>query len=61
MCQLIFRRCRINRDVSLQLNRVKATEKEKSDLEGAKDEAEHYLSLQTEKAKKQQTLYSKYM
>jgi len=47
--------------VVLQLNRVKATEKEKTELEGAKDEAEHYLELQRGKAKKQRTLYSKYM
>ena len=45
----------------LQLNRVKAVEKEKGDLEGAKNEAEHYLSLQREMASKQHTLYQRYM
>ena len=44
-----------------QLNRVKAVEKEKGDLEGAKNEAEHYLSLQREMASKQHTLYQRYM
>ena len=44
-----------------QLNRVKAVEKEKGDLEGAKNEAEHYLSLQREMASKQHTLYRRYM
>lgn len=44
-----------------QLNRVKAAEKDKNALEGAKEEAEHYLSLKKEKALKQHTLFSKYM
>lgn len=43
------------------MNRVKTAEKEKVDLEGAKDEAEFYLSLQRNKAMKQHSLYSKYM
>ena len=44
-----------------QLNRVKAVEKEKGDLEGAKNEAEHYLSLQRNMATKQHRLYQRYM
>ena len=44
-----------------QLNRVKAVEKEKGDLEGAKNEAEHYLSLQRNMATQQHRLYQRYM
>ena len=43
------------------MNRLKAAEQEKTDLEGAKDEAEYYLSLQDEKALKQHTIFSKFM
>ena len=36
-------------------------EKEKGALEGAKSEAEHYLSMQRDMALKQHSLYSRYM
>ncbi len=45
----------------VQLNRAKAVEKEKASLEGAKAEAEHYLSLQLDMSTKQNSLYSRYM
>ena len=40
---------------------MKAVEHEKNDLEAAKTEAEEYLSLQADIAKKQCILYQKYM
>ncbi|XP_019848995.1 PREDICTED: structural maintenance of chromosomes protein 4-like [Amphimedon queenslandica] len=43
-----------------KLNRARAVEKEKDSLEGAKNEAEHYLSLKKEAALKQYTLYERY-
>ena len=46
---------------SHQLNRAKAVEKEKLDLEGAKDEAEQYLEMQKDVAKRQHALYQRYM
>ena len=45
----------------LQLNRVKAVEKEKDDLEGAKDEAMEFLGMENEITKKKNTLYQKYV
>ena len=46
---------------SPQLNRVKAVEKEKSGLEGAKKEAEEYLAMKTQASRKQHSLYQRYM
>ena len=40
---------------------MKAVEREKNDLEAAKTEAEEYLALQADVAKKQCILYQKYM
>ena len=40
---------------------MKAAEKDKNALEGAKNEAEHFLALKRDKAKKQHALYTKYM
>lgn len=50
-------------DVSLccQLNRLKVVEREKDDLEAAKTEAEEFLAMQCEMARKQAVLYQKYM
>ncbi len=45
----------------LQLNRVKATEKEKDELEGVKNEAIEYLSLENEIVRKRNLLNQKYM
>ena len=47
--------------VSAQLNRVKVIEKEKDELEDAKKEAEEFLAMKNEIAKKQLTLYQRYM
>ena len=47
--------------VIVQLNRVKVIEKEKDELEDAKKEAEEYLAMKTDVAKKQLTLYQRYM
>jgi structural maintenance of chromosome 4 len=44
-----------------KVNRVKAVEREKNDLEAAKTEAEEYLALQADVAKKQCILYQKYI
>ncbi|CAH1781989.1 unnamed protein product [Owenia fusiformis] len=44
-----------------KLNRVKAVEKEKNDLEGSKDEAIEYLSMENDIVKKQNKLYQKYI
>lgn len=44
-----------------QLNRVKSIEKEKDELEEAKKEAEEFLAMKTDVAKKQHTLYQRYM
>ena len=45
----------------IQLNRVKAVEKEKDDLEGVRDEALEYLAIENDIAKKKNMLYQKYM
>lgn len=45
----------------LQLNRVKVVEKEKNELEGAKNEAEEFLALQRDVARKQLTVFQRYM
>ncbi|XP_065911796.1 structural maintenance of chromosomes protein 4-like isoform X2 [Dysidea avara] len=44
-----------------KLNRVKSTEKEKDELEEAKKEAEEFLAMKTDVAKKQHTLYQRYI
>ena len=44
-----------------QVNRVKVVEKEKDELEGAKNEAEEYLAMKKDMAKQQYTLYRRYM
>eukprot|EP00794_Sanderia_malayensis_P006418 gene6418-7150_t len=43
-----------------KLSRVKAVEKEKDELEGAKDEAVKYLSMENEITKQKSLLYQKY-
>lgn len=45
----------------VQLNRVKTVEKEKDDLEGVKNEALEYLSLENEVVRKKNMLYQKYL
>ena len=47
--------------VYLQLNRVKAVEKEKDDLEGVKNEALEYLRKENEVVRKKNMLYQKYV
>lgn len=47
--------------IIFQLNRVKSIEKEKDELEEAKKEAEEFLAMKTDVAKKQHTLYQRYM
>lgn len=44
-----------------QLNRVKAVEKEKDELEGTKDEAVEYINMENSITKKRNTLFQKYM
>jgi len=45
----------------VQLNRVKAVEKEKDDLENVKNEAVEYLQMENEIVSKRNVLYQKYM
>ena len=45
----------------IQLNRVKAVEKEKNDLEDVRNEAIEYLTSQNEIVRKQNLLYQKQM
>ncbi|KAL5490795.1 hypothetical protein EMCRGX_G015979 [Ephydatia muelleri] len=51
----------LNETRAEKLNRVKVVEKEKTDLEGAKVEAEEYLSLKKEVGRKQTFLYQRYV
>ena len=51
----------LNETRAEKLNRLKVVEKEKSDLEGAKVEAEEYLSLKKEVGRKQAFLYQRYV
>ena len=44
-----------------QLNRVKAVEKEKDGLEGAKNEAVEFLQTENEIYRKKNMLYQKYL
>ena len=44
-----------------QLNRVKAVEKEKDELEGVKNEAVEFLNIQNNVCKEQNKLYQKNM
>lgn len=44
-----------------KLNRVKAVEKEKEQLEGAKDEAVEYLQMENEITRSKNTLYQSYL
>lgn len=44
-----------------QLNRVKAVEKEKDDLEGSKNEAVEYLSMENEIVHLKNKIYQKYV
>lgn len=44
-----------------QLNRAKAVEKEKDELEDGKNEATEFLSMENKIAKKNHILYQKYM
>ncbi|PVD19075.1 hypothetical protein C0Q70_21634 [Pomacea canaliculata] len=50
-----------NRFLILQLNRVKAVEKEKDDLEGPKNEAVEYLKLENSIVRHKNELYQKYI
>jgi len=43
------------------LNRVKAVEKEKDELEGVKNEAIEYLTMENDIVKKKNIMYQKYM
>ena len=43
------------------MNRAKAVEKEKDELEGAKDAATEYLKTENKITKKNHVLYQKYM
>ena len=45
---------------ALQLNRVKAVEKEKDELEGVKNEAIEYLKLENDITKKKNELWQHY-
>ena len=45
----------------LQLNRVKAVEKEKDELEGAKNEAVEFLTSENAIVRLKNKLYQKYM
>ena len=47
--------------IFFQLNRVKAVEKEKDDLEGVKNEAVQYLTMENEITSKKNLLFQKYM
>jgi structural maintenance of chromosome 4 len=44
-----------------KLNRVKAVEKERASLEGAKKEAEEYLAMKIQASRKHHTLYKRYI
>ena len=44
-----------------QLNRVKAVEKEKDELEGSKNEAVEYLNMENSITKQRNVLFQKYM
>lgn len=50
-----------NVSLRCQLNRLKVVERERDDLESAKTEAEEFLGMQSEVARKQAVLYQKYM
>jgi len=45
----------------VQLNRVKAVEKEKDDLETVKNEAVEYLQMENDIVTKKNVLFQKYM
>ena len=45
----------------VQLNRVKAVEKEKEDLQSIKDEAVEYLQIENEIVTKKNVLFQKYV
>jgi len=45
----------------VQLNRVKAVEKEKDDLEDVKNEAVEYLQMENEIVTKKNVLFQKYV
>ena len=45
----------------MQLNRVKAVEKEKDDLEGVKNEAVEFLTVENKIVEKKNVLFQKYM
>ena len=45
----------------MQLNRVKAVEKEKDDLEDVKNEAVEYLQMENEIVTKKNVLFQKYV
>ena len=45
----------------MELNRAKAVEKEKDELEEGKNEATEYLTMQNKITKKNHVLYQKYM
>lgn len=52
--------CRV-RERCVQLNRVKAVEKEKDDLETVKNEAVEYLQMENDIVTKKNVLFQKYM
>ena len=53
--------CELRMLCVLQLNRVKAVEKEKDELEGAKDEAVEFLTSENAIVRLKNKLYQKYM
>lgn len=52
---------KLNPCILFQLNRVKAVEKEKDDLEGSKNEAVEYLSMENEIVHLKNKIYQKYV
>ena len=50
-----------NKFCCFQLNRVKAVEKEKDELEGSKNEAVEYLKMENSITKQRNVLFQRYM
>lgn len=48
-------------DLTFKLNRVKAVEKEKDELEGSKNEAVEYLNMENAITKQRNVLFQRYM
>lgn len=57
----LFIVAKLNPCILFQLNRVKAVEKEKDDLEGSKNEAVEYLSMENEIVHLKNKIYQKYV